>query len=421
MKLAKRSVKGTVLALGSSVVFTCAILASLATEHATTTTTVRSSASPDQVTGTISPSTSEVAGGPLALKAASGSIQLTSAGAGPANDDVYIDSAPAAVGSSGLWVWLESQRTTIVRHIGKGGAVISSFSIGDPNHLGILTTSFAAAMTVDASGVWIGANETLLHLNPSNGSVSRINLPSVPLNAAAQSYGPPQVSATAPIVALAGGDSARMLAVVRMRAATVEFIQENSGAITSIQLPSLGDARDVAWNNSGALAIAMDDFVSHTPDEILIDRSGQLTSVHAGALFVAADGDGFISGNDSLEVIGASDVDTVVPGSRSASLGLVVGGLASATATGDIVAPSRSGFVVVSPNGSVVAQESIGTVTVPRSGLHVSGVQPTTDLPGALSPSVTLPIAPEAVRVDSSGTAWIVDERGVLSNVPLPG
>lgn len=261
---------------------------------------------------------------------------------------------------AGAWFLSESTSDVRVFHWNLTTKSLTSWSLGQPSSVGGLGIQSSLVVASDRAA-WAGIGQSLFKVDPSTSQVSRIGLPRPAASSVAQRHEPAALRAAHNIVSLAVSPSGA-LAVARMAAAALSIVSP-SGATTQLALPPGTAATQVAYDGSGALAVALVNYAAGAENELLVRAPGASpATVRLATDFVTATTHGFLLGRaetSSLRRLAVARIGTTtttqmtpVPISvRGGKDRPVVGGDA-VSAGGSVVYETASGLAVSSPTGA---------------------------------------------------------------------
>lgn len=181
--------------------------------------------------------------------------------------------ALAAAGPSGVWVAAASQDGTALFLNDPTHGVQQRYPVRCPTS-GSPIAGLRAQLAVSSTGtVWLGANQTLVRLQPATGTADCLELPPIGLNPTARMQQPPQVRGYAEIEGTTVTPDGSSVAVGRANATSVEMYDVPAGTWHQLSLPT-GDAmaavgHDVSYLADGRLLVAVHDW-SHARDSVLL-------------------------------------------------------------------------------------------------------------------------------------------------------
>ncbi len=203
---------------------------------------------------------------------------------------------------SGVWLWGSTDSEAQVLRQRGASSQVSTWSLGNPVEIRIQAGS-ESGFSIDPDGnVWIGAEMTLVKLEPISGSVKRWDIPTVALNNQADAIRPPSAKGAQHVRALAAEAGKVVIAV----AGASELVTFDPGrqVFERASLPKFGDANDVAILSDGTIAVGMRNYDTGKPDTVLIRQPGKEDIlVPTESWFVEAAGDHFLAGLNGLASI----------------------------------------------------------------------------------------------------------------------
>lgn len=316
---------------------------------------------------------------------------------------------------AGVWFLSESTSDVRVFHWDQATKSLKSWSLGSPGNVGLLGIQNSLVIASDGI-VWAGVGQSLLELDPSTSRVSRVALPSPPASSLAQHHEPAALRAVHNIVGLAVSPTGT-LAVARMAAAVVTLVAPG-GATTQVPLPRGTAAAQVAYDSSGALAVALVNYVAGAENVLLVRAPGANgATVQLATDFVAGTSNGFLVGRaetGSLRrltagVTATATVTHLTPVPTTIVRGKdrpVVGG-AAVSSGGYVAYETASGLAVSSPAGATrfYALPTYDCATASLFGQPpVGGASTTTAAPPVRSCNANA----TSISADHAGDVWFL-------------
>jgi hypothetical protein len=256
--------------------------------------------------------------------------------------------------SGNVWYWANSGGNSYVYELTAPGMAPRSWDLGSVDSLNLVTVT-QGGIAVDKNGkVWVGANTSLVELDPVSGVSQQENLPSLPVDPTNADSLPSQYSSQQNIVALASSP-AGPIAIAVENATEVPILDPTSGGFARFSLPSNMESTDVGYLSNDTLGVLerhkssgttiTRKLVFYAPDGTTRVVTGVATTT------IAEDGSGFLAAST-----GAYIEET---GTSSPS----VGSAASTALTATHATQRRpGGYDVPIPTTSITAWTSGGGV-----------------------------------------------------------
>lgn len=325
-----------------------------------------------------------------------------------------------ATGSGGVWFWSESSSDARLFYWGGPGQSLSSWDLGVPSQVG-LVTGIQNAITVGPSGdVWIGANDTLVQFDPTSATLSFVSVPEPTDSSQVENSRPPAIRGLHSIEGLAV-NSRGSIAIAMSAAQSIPIYDPASHAFSQLALPTNTSPIGVAYTSDDTLGVALNN--AGSPDMIYMNSStGTSSTMSAPAQFVRADGSDLFVGdsggpgeNISSSSSQAQDANAAWPQGAPQPIRLVEG--ASHDEFGHvIVEPTITGIATL--RGSSLQEFAAPTFSCP--GGSDFGITGTTSTTSTTSSGTTTQCDqfPTSMGINSQGIWYVLSgpthEVGVL-------
>jgi hypothetical protein len=336
----------------------------------------------------------------------------------PPGYDKPIDLVPDPL-SPGVWYLAASPDDVSLFHFDESTGGLTSYSLGDPRTNAALDFGDEASIAVGSSGaVWVGAQQTLFHVQTDSGAVTSVDVPPPTDNEYAEEHRPPAIRGFHGIVGIAVSPVTGDVAIAMEAARSIVIYDPVTQMFSQLALPNWDDPASIAYTSDGVLAVcAISSGVFGTidlfsPSEATVQRSSM------DAMFVSGDG-------NYILVTGSNAITTLLPGAAGtaptetqlydapappdpAAIDFEVA--AAAGGSGVAVSATLTGLVVLDRG----TEDALTLPTVSAAGPDMSGhmVQAGVPTTTTAAGNQTVQMQARSVAVDSLGNVWFTDNVG---------
>ena len=325
-----------------------------------------------------------------------------------------ITTLAASSSSPGVWLWTTSADDSRVWNFDPAKGTTNSWSLGtDPALRGGAALPALAACD---SGVWLGINHDLVHLDPTTGAVQHNVVPTTAPVAAVDAHRPPQLQGLSAVNAVACSKNDVALGLADATNAFVYHL--SSGLFDAVELPDSTEVVSVAITQPGEIAFGLQDYAQAKPHSVLLiggPRGRRVVEV-SDSTHVGASGPSVVAGARAQPI----DPDTATTGKALSPLlaSDVIPTLGSfPMPDGSVLVATTGGLRIADPAGAKPARDiSLGAVPcLERTGPAGSATAAAPGV-GAANGSSSSPtsgptrlcaIQARAIAVDSAGNVFV--------------
>ena len=317
-----------------------------------------------------------------------------------------ITTLAASSTSPGVWLWSTSADDSRVWSYDPIKGTTNSWSLG--NDPALRGGAALPALAACDSGVWLGINHDLVHLDPASGAVQHLVVPTTAPVPEVDAHRPAELRGISAIDAVACGRDA--VAVGLADAANGFVYRPAGGTFDAVELPVGNEVASVQVTDGGEVAFGLQDYAQAKPHTVLVVGGGRTprTVEVADSTHLGSHGHDVFAGSRAQPI----DADQGTTGAAPAPLLAddVLPALGSyGLPDGTVVVGTRGGLRIVDPSGAKPARDlSLGTVPcATRTGPQGSVVTGSKVPAPPVTTAAQCAVQARAIAVDGGGNVYV--------------